>query len=513
MGLIVTLALAEDTEPEVLLPPSRGSLDHWIRRDAILKPYQEEGVRWLKNKRGAILGDEMGLGKTIQALFTFGMHTWTRVKKNKNNRCTMIAVVPASIRMNWADEIEKFTYFDYTVLRGSNQMKRFQELEAFRKNPNHRILVINYEQVGDHLWHLNQLNCDLLVVDEAHRMKNRETKTYKDVSQITTLRRLAMTGTPMTNQVDDLWTLLDFVTPGQWGTFAGFKARFCVMGGFNGKQVMAVKNSRQLNARLNQVMLRREIDSVIELPEINVVKRMVSLVDRPREMYNYLSTEHLLRKYVPTMTEEEEEGLEWPMVRALRMRQICSSTCTLLPTWDESPKLDLAIEDAVEILENGHKLIVFTQFRPIVTAYMRRLEAARPGTPVYEIHGSVDKDKRVGVVKKWSEEEGPAVCIGIIKAMGVGLNMTAANHCQFIDREFSPALNDQAVGRLRRVGSEHHPSIQVLEYMVRNSMENRVEVIVQEKKHSFDEVIRGAATNSETQSFMDKIAEALEGTL
>jgi SNF2 family DNA or RNA helicase len=322
-----------------------------------------------------------------------------------------------------------------------------------------------------------------------------------------------MTGTPMTNQVDDLWTLLDFVTPGQWGTFAGFKARFCVMGGFNGKQVMAVKNSRQLNARLNQVMLRREIDSVIELPEINVVKRMVSLVDRPREMYNYLSTEHLLRKYVPTMTEEEEEGLEWPMVRALRMRQICSSTCTLLPTWDESPKLDLAIEDAVEILENGHKLIVFTQFRPIVTAYMRRLEAARPGTPVYEIHGSVDKDKRVGVVKKWSEEEGPAVCIGIIKAMGVGLNMTAANHCQFIDREFSPALNDQAVGRLRRVGSEHHPSIQVLEYMVRNSMENRVEVIVQEKKHSFDEVIRGAATNSETQSFMDKIAEALEGTL
>lgn len=491
----------------------RGSLDYWIRPEIELKPYQEEGVKWLKNKKGAILGDEMGLGKTIQALFTFGMHVWMTVKKNPEARCTMVAVVPASLRMNWQDEIEKFTYFDYCVATGSNAVERFKQIERFKKIDNHKILVINYEILGDHLQQINSMNVDLLVADEAHVMKNRETNAYKWTSQIARKRTLAMSGTPMTNQVDDLWTLLDFVTPGQWGTFAGFKAKYCVLGGFNGKQVTAVKNERQLNTRLSQVMLRREIDNVIDLPEVNIIKRMVSLTGKPREMYNYLATEHKLQKYIPHLTPEEEENLEWPMVRQLRFRQICSSPCTLVPGWDESPKLDLAIEDATELLDNGHKLIVFTQFRPIIEAYKRRLEKARPGTKVYEIHGNVPKDKRQKIVKEWSADGSPAVIIGIIKAMGVGLNMTAANHAQFIDKEFSPGLNDQCVGRLRRVGSEHHTSIQVFEYMVKNSAEYRVEQIIKDKKFSFDAIIRGGATDGQSKSFMDKIAEALEGTL
>ncbi|AKJ71741.1 helicase [Tsukamurella phage TIN2] len=475
-------------------------------------------MKWLKNKKGAILADEMGLGKTIQALFNFGMHVWTSVKKDPEARCIMVAVVPASLRMNWLDEIEKFTHFDYCVATGNSVVERFKQIEEFKKIDNHKILVINYEILGDHIQQINMLKggkqgIDMLVADEAHVIKNRNTLAYKNITQITRDRTLAMSGTPMTGQVDDLWTLLDFVTPGQWGTFAGFKAKYCVLGGFNGKQVTAVKNERQLNARLGQVMLRREIDNVIDLPEINIIKRMVSLTGKPREMYNHLATEHRLQKFIPSLTDEEDESLEWPMVRQLRFRQICSSTCTLVPGWDESPKLDLAIEDACEILDNGHKLIVFTQFRPIIEAYKRRLEEARPGTKVSEIHGNINKDKRQGIVKEWSADKEPGVIIGIIKAMGVGLNMVAANHCQFIDKEFSPALNDQGIGRLRRVGSEHHPSIQVFEYMVKNSAEYRVEQIIKDKKFSFDAVIRGGATDGQTESFMDKIKDALEGTL
>lgn len=494
-------------------PRSRGSLDYWIRPEIELKPYQEEGVKWLKDKRGAILGDEMGLGKTIQALFTFGVRIWASVKKNPEKRCIMVAVVPASLRMNWADEIVKFTKLPYCVATG-NMIDRFKQIEEFKKIDNHKILVLNYEALGDHIQQLNSMTIDYLVADEAHVIKNKETNAYKNISQIAARSRLAMSGTPMTNQVDDLWTLLDWVTPGEWGTFAGFKAKYCVLGGFNGKQVMSIKNDRQLKARLSQVMLRREIDNVIDLPEVQIVKRMVSLVDRPREMYNYLATEHKLSKYVPGMTEEDDEKLEWPMVRQLRLRQICASTCTLVPEWDESPKLDLAIEDACEILDNGHKLIVFSQFTPVLEAYKRRLEAARPGTPVYEIHGKVDKDKRQGIVKEWEADKEPGVIIGIIKAMGVGLNMTAANHAQFIGKEFSPGLNDQCIGRLRRVGSERHKSIHVFDYMVRNSAEYRVEQIIKDKEHSFDTIIRnGSAKGPDGSSFMDKLNAALEGTL
>lgn len=737
----------------------RGSLDYWIRPEVELKPYQEEGVKWLKNKRGAILADEMGLGKTIQALFTFGMHIWREVKKNPEKRMVMVAAVPASLRINWADEIEKFTYLDYCVATG-DLLSRFRQIEEFKKIDNHKILVINYEVLDNHLQQINSMGVDLLVVDEAHNIKNRETKAYKNVSQIAARSRIAMSGTPMTNQIDDLWTLLDFVTPGQWGSFAGFKAKYCntpdapiwmadgtfkplgkvqvgdkvmgwrinpangrrvlcestvelthsrvapmviestlddgqkikctpdhrwlnphstsderqwvtiggnyeptrrgnkrvryvglsrvvdpvdeiqdrevakeatwlggiwdgegggrgfigqslshnpdvyariqdaldmldipfrsqpdgiqvlggrqsyvkilnwcnitrnswfkevlqtqinrtatqvvgvkelgpgevismqtstgnyvawglaskncVLGGFNGKQVVSVKNEHHLKAKLSQIMLRREIDNVIDLPEVNVVKRMVSLVDKPREMYNYLVTEHSLAKYVPTMTEEEDEKLEWPMVRHLRLRQICASTCTLVPGWDESPKLDLAIEDAVEILDNGHKLIVFSQFMPIIEAYKRRIEKARPGTKVYEIHGKVPKDKRQQVVKDWSADREPGIVIGIIKAMGVGLNMTAAHHGQFIGKEFSPGLNDQCVGRMRRVGSEHHPSITVLDYQVKNSAEYRVEQIIKDKEVAFDAVIRGGVKGAAGDSLMEKIAAALEGTL
>lgn len=492
---------------------SRGSLDYWIRPEIELKPYQEEGVKWLKNKRGAILGDEMGLGKTIQALFTFGMHIWMSVKKDPGKRCLMVAVVPASLRMNWADEIEKFTKLDYCIASGSNLVKRFQQIEEFKKIDNHKILVINYEILGAHIQQINSMGVDLLVADEAHTVKNQKTKAYKSIVQIASERRIAMSGTPMTNQVDDLWTLLDFVTPGQWGTFAGFKAKYCVLGGFNGKQVTAVKNEKQLNARLSQVMLRRETDDVLDLPEVNIIPRLVSLTGKPREMYNYCATEHSLMKYIPDWTTETDESLEWPMTRQLRLRQICSSTCTLIEGYDESPKLDLAIDDATEILDNGHKLIVFTQFRPVISAYIKRLEAARPGTKVFQIHGSVPKDKRQKFVKEWSEHDGPAVIIGIIKAMGTGLNMTAANHAQFIDKEFSPGLNDQAVGRMRRIGSEHHPSIQVLEYMVRNSCEYRVEQILKDKRYAFDAVVRNGGNIEQSVSFMDKLNEALEGVL
>lgn len=501
------------SSPAVATPKSRGSLDYWIRPEIVLKPYQEEGVKWLKNKKGAILGDEMGLGKTIQALFTFGMHIWSSVKKDPNKRCLMVAVVPASLRMNWQEEIEKFTKLEHCVVTGSNTLERFKQVEAFKKIDNHKILVINYEVLGNHIQQINSMGVDFIVADEAHVIKNRETNAYRNISQIAATRKLAMTGTPMTNQVDDLWTLLDWVTPGQWGTFAGFKAKYCVLGGFNGKQVTMVKNEKQLATRMSNVMLRREIDNVIDLPEVNIIKRFVSLTGKPREMYNYLATEHKLAKYVPTLTEEQDEALEWPMVRQLRMRQICSSTCTLVPEWDESPKLDLAIEDAVEILDNGHKLIVFTQFMPIVEAYKRRMEAARPGTKVYEIHGKVNKDKRQGIVRSWTEDKEPAVIIGIIKAMGVGLNMTAANHSQFIGKEFSPGLNDQCVGRMRRVGSEHHASITVLDYMVKNSAEYRVEQIIKDKEFSFDAVVRSGAKGSAGSSFMEKLNDALEGTL
>lgn len=493
----------------------RGSLDHWIKAETEFRPHQVEGIKWLKPKTGAILGDEMGLGKTIQMLGVFAMQIWDTVKINPERRLTMVVVVPPSLRMNWADEIEKFTHLDYEVATG-NTIARFSQLERFRKQTHkHRIIVLNYQQVKDHIQQLNAFGIDMLVFDEAHIIKNPLTKVYRSASALKAKRTFCMTGTPMMNQVDDLWTLLDLVTPGQWQTHAAFKAKYCVMGGHNGKQVISIKNEALLRTKLSQVMLRRRIDEVMDLPEVNIVRRNVSLDGKPKEMYNHLVREQNLNPWLPWVPkdpddEKEVNPLEWPMVRQLKLRQICSSTATLFGgKEDDSPKLDLAIEDALEMLENGHKIVVFSQWREITEAYKRRLRA-KSDVPIFEINGSVDKDKRQGVVKEWSETEGPAICIGIIKAMGVGLNMTAANHAQFIDKEFSPALNEQGVGRLRRIGSEHHTSIQVFEYFVRNSCEARVEAIIADKNLANELIVEGS---TKSRGFLERLSAAIEGTI
>lgn len=491
---------------------NRGSLEPWIKDSVQFRQHQVDGVKWMKDKKGAILGDEMGLGKTLQMLAVFGMHCWRVKKIDPTRECTMVAVVPTSLRLNWSEEIEKFTNVQHCLVTGNNNVERFAQLERFRALPGDKIIVLNYEIVKDHIQQLNAFGIDLIAFDEAHNIKNPTSQRYLNAKQLVSQRKFCMTGTPMMNTVDDLWTILDLVTPGQWGTYRGFRSKFCKIGGHNGKQVVSIKNENLLRTKLAQVMLRRRIDEVIDLPEVNIVQRKVSLGGLSKEMYNHLVSFHDLDPWgLDYRNEKGENTLEYPMVRNLRLRQICSGTMTLLPNSSESPKLDLAIEDVQQLIKSGEKVVVFTQFRPVLHEYIKRLRAVDAEVPIYEIHGDVAKDKRQKIVKEWANTDGPAIIIGIIKAMGVGLNMTEARYCQFIDKEFSPALNEQGVGRLRRIGAERHGTpITVMEYFVRNSCEARVEAIIKDKNFANEAIVEGAA---KSKGFLQKLEEAMEGTL
>ncbi|AMS03450.1 DNA helicase [Gordonia phage Benczkowski14] len=494
---------------------NRGSLEPWIKDSIVFKQHQVDGVKWMKDKKGAILGDEMGLGKTLQMLAVFGMHCWRVKKINPDRDCTMVAVVPPSLRLNWAEEIEKFTNIQSCLVTGANVVERFAQVERFRALPGDKIVVLNYEQVKEHVQQLNAFDIDIVVFDEAHNIKNPASQRYQNAKQLNAPRKFCVTGTPMMNQVVDLWTLLDIVTPGQWGTFAAFKSKFVKITIQGDHKSVSIKNENLLRTKLSQVMLRRKIDEVLDLPEVNFIKRNVSLEGLPKEMYNHLVQWRNLDPWGLIYLEEKEphENIleKHAMVRNLRLRQICAGTSTLLPDSDESPKLDLAIEDVKQLIDSGEKVVVFSQFRPIIEAYIKRLRAIDPDVPIYEIHGDVKKDKRQKVVKEWANTDGPAIIIGIIKAMGVGLNMTEARYCQFIDKEFSPALNEQGVGRLRRIGSERHGTpITVMEYFVRNSCEARVEAIIRDKNFANEAIIEGAA---KSKGFMQKLEEAMEGTL
>jgi SNF2 family DNA or RNA helicase len=147
------------------------------------------------------------------------------------------------------------------------------------------------------------------------------------------------------------------------------------------------------------------------------------------------------------------------------------------------------VQDALEITDNGHKMVVFTQFRPVLHCYHARLQNAMPLVPQFLLHGGVPTDTRQDVVKAWAAVKGPAMLICMTQVAGIGLNMTAARHGQFIDKLFVPMLNQQAVDRLNRIGQDKTQSVQILDYQARDTVESRVESILKVKKNLFENIV------------------------
>lgn len=470
---------------------NRGSLEPWIKDDVTFYTHQVEGVKHLKKLKSFLLADDMGLGKSLQTLAVFGMMLWEYNKKYQKS-ARMLVVVPVNLKDNWENEVGKFTRMNYIKLDGTPKVRK-QQLEEFAEMPDPKILIVNYEQVEPHLAELNRLNFDAIAADEAHYLKNPKAKRSKAFAQLRAQRKFMLTGSPLLNNVHELWFLLDQISPGQWGTYWQFCQKYCVYGGFKNKQIVGVKNEQELVRKLNQVMLRRLKEDVLDLPPVVYTTRLVDLTPLQRKLYN---------EVVDTMELDDGSGdkpqaIDNALVKFLRLKQICGTTATVLADGtDESAKLDRALEDAIEIVSNGNKLVVFTQFRGVLEAYRRRLEEefSDPkkypgGVPIYEIHGGVKKELRQPIIDKWSAHEGPAIVLGIIKVIGVGLNMTAARYGQFIDKEFTPMLNKQAVDRMNRIGASLVHSVNILDYQCKNTAEARVEAILRSKKRTNDSII------------------------
>lgn len=482
---------------------NRGSLEPWIKDEVKFYDHQVKGVAWMKTKKGGLLADDMGLGKSLQTLALFGMHIWRIKRIDATRNSAMLAVVPVSLRDNWEDEINKFTRLPYMKLEGTPK-KRSAQIEQFKTWPADKIMVVNYEQVIPHWEELNSVGFDLLVADEAHSIKNPKAKRTKAFQNLRATRKFMLTGTPMLKHVDDLWVQLDAIAPGQWGTYWAFTHKYCVFGGYKNKQVVGLKNEQQLITKLNDVMLRRTKDEVLDLPEVQYIKKYVALSDRQKAMYNFIIENMAVDREDGNPPEPIKEGNH--MVKMLRLRQVCATTATLVAHGeDTSSKLEAMEDDAQEIIENGHKLVVFTQFRPALECYVQRLKK-RFGdkVPIYQIHGGVDKGDRQDIIKEWAAHEGPSIAIGIIKVMGTGLNMTAARHIQFIDKEYAPGLNKQAVDRCNRIGASETQAVQVFEYFVKGSAEMRVEQIIAAKNMTNDMII-----NNTDQDFERRVQEAI----
>jgi len=468
----------------------RKSLEPWLFDSVKFYPHQVDGIRWLLRKRSFLLADDMGLGKSLQALTIF----CADVKEGLGE--TLFIVCPVSLRANWADELEKFTSLPYVMLgeeinplngRSRNlsvEERRLQILNfAFQAGP--RVMIMNYEQVKPHLPELNAVRAWAAIFDEAHAIKGATSQRTIACLELKAYRNMLLTGTPILNQVNEIWPILNKIAPNHFPNYSAFVNRYCVYGGFKNKSIAGVKNQKQLHAILEEIMLRRLKSETLDLPEVQIVQISVELSYTQRKLYDKLVEEEKLENVDPNAS---DEVIENALTRFLRLKQICGTPATL-GFDDDSIKLDEVTNRAAEILANGQKLIVFTQFRGVLDSLRSRFQGA--GLPVIELHGDTPKAHRQEVVNRWTHYPDPAIILCMIQVAGIGLNMTAARTIFFVDKLFVPGLNQQAIDRSHRIGQSTTQPVTVYEFIARGTIEHRIEQSLKFKVKLFKNVIEG----------------------
>lgn len=494
---------------------ARKSLEPWLKDDIEFFDHQVDGVRQMIGMRNFLLADEMGLGKSLQAITVAAAD----IKRQYAEK--IIVVAPVTLKGNWADEFDKFTSIPAVVFgqrpdpknperfKNMTPIQRSEQLEDFAFNMSGpRALICNYEQINKHLTELNRIGFDIVIFDEAHYLKNHKAQRTKACHKIQARRYFALTGTPMLNQVNELWGILHLIDRGAYPKYWSYVNRYCVFGGYQDKQIIGVKNEKELTQRLQSVMIRRLKKDVLDLPDVQTIIKRVDLSDAQRKLYDQAETELEL----PVVGQADPSEIENALTKLLRLKQICGTTLPFTGK-DDSAKLDLAVEDALEVLKSGHKIVVFTQFRSVQAAFMDRLEKeidsyrkqlgqSTDPFDIWELNGDIAQHDRQPTVKEWAADPKPGAIVCMLQVAGVGLNMTAARYGMFLDKLWVPGLNQQAIDRLHRIGQDETQPVQILEYHMKGTVETRVEYILKTKSKLFGTIVNDT-------DFKKKLIEAL----
>jgi len=445
-----------------------------INQDINFFEHQIDGIRQLARMSSFLLADEMGLGKTLQSLTVAALdfeEGWAK---------RILIVTPAGLKFNWLEDITKFTSFDAMVLDGPPK-KREKMLQEFEDN-GMDALILNYELIDKHTDRLKELAFDIVICDEAHMTKNPRAKRSKSVHKLEAKRFFMLTGSPVLNRADELWSILHRIDPEAFPNYWKFLNRFCLFGGFNKKQVIGVKRPAELKALVDQVMVRRLKMDCLDLPEKQRITVNVDLNPGQLRIYKKVRDDLLLE--LPDDPDPME--IETGIVKFMRLAQV-SSTPANVGLEDDSAKLDMAVEKIKELYANGNKCVVFTRFRGTLAALADRLAAESIVMPV--IHGDVAKKRRHDIASEWTATAEPQPLGLMLQVGGIGLNLTAARHVIFVDKDFVPKLNEQAEDRCHRIGaSETHP-VQIIDIIARGTIDQRVNEILTKKDELFNTLI------------------------
>ena len=465
---------------------------------ARLFPYQTEGVAFLASRGRALLADDMGLGKTIQAISaSLWLAEHSGVKK-------VLVVCPASLKHQWAREIEKFTSQNVQIIQGAVENRQVQ----YRADA--LFYIVNYELVLRDLTVISgSLKPDLLILDEAQRIKNWRTKIASTVKLISSRYVFVLTGTPLENRIEDLYSLLQVVDARVLGPLWRCLLDFHVTDE-RGK-VIGYRNLSELRQRISSVMLRRNRSLVSDqLPDRTEVRLDIPMTQAQQDIHDAaMSGAGQLANIAKRrpLTPSESNRL---MAALQQARMACNAAGLVDKVTIGSPKLDEVSRLLEELcLQSNQKVVVFSQWA-LMTRMVESL-ARSLGLGVVHLHGGIATHKRGELMDKFQHDDAIQVFIST-DAGGVGLNLQAGSALINLDMPWNPAVLDQRIARIHRLGQKQ--KVQIFLLLAEHSYEQQVASLVKGKRDLFDNVISPDATEDVVgvskkmlQSIIDDLAE------
>ncbi|MFS9238762.1 SNF2-related protein [Streptococcus australis] len=438
-----------------------------LQVNAKLRDYQEVGVRWLSMLNhygfGGILADDMGLGKTLQTI-AFLSSVATADSK-------ILILAPSSLIYNWKEEFEKFApQMKVEVIYG---LKASRD-EVIASNP--QVAITSYASFRQDVEQYEKNQYQYLILDEAQVMKNSQTKIAQYLRKFDVPHTFALSGTPIENHVEELWSIFQIVLPGL----------------FPGKKEFKQLSPETISQYVKPFIMRRKKSEVLqELPDLIEMTYKNELADDQKTIY--LAQLKQMQDRILSSSEEELNRSKMEILSGLmRLRQICDTPSLFLEDYTgESGKLDSLRELLEQIKDGNQRVLIFSQFRGMLDIIEKELDTLKMTS--FKITGSTPANERQDMTNAFNSGQGDAFLISL-KAGGVGLNLTGADTVILVDLWWNPAVEDQAIGRAHRMGQDKN--VEVYRMITRGTIEEKIQELQTSKRHLVSTILDGTETRS-----------------
>ena len=457
-----------------------------------LYPYQKEGIRFAAKAGKAIIADEMGLGKTIQAIGT------AELLRKEGLIGSVLILCPTSLKYQWRSEIKKFTDAEVFVIEG-NHLKR---KEAYNRPEPYKI--ISYNSAANDIKILGYLQTDMLIMDEVQRLKNWNTQISRAARKIESDYSVILSGTPLENKLDELYSIVEFVDNFRLAPYYLFKDKHIITDE-TGK-VLGYKNLNDIGKKLSDILIRRRKKDVkLQMPERSDKNLFIPMTNEQMEMHqewqNQVRLLVLKWRRMHFLSDKDRKRL---LLFLSQMRMVCDSSYIL----DQKTRYDTKVDECVNIIsdiisEEGEKVVVFSQWERMTRLIAKELEKKEIGFEY--LHGGVPSEKRKNLVDNFMNEPSSRVFLST-DAGSTGLNLQSAATIINIDLPWNPAVLEQRIGRIYRLGQQNN--IQVINLVTPDSIEQEMLSKLRFKTSMFE----GVLDDGEDSVFItdDKFSKMME---